>query len=305
MLDYGARLYDPLTARWNGVDALAEKYHSTSGYGYVAGNPINAVDLDGREVYYTRGGKRLGQIGSSTQVVVIDDQYAVRAKRIIDNFNNLSCTDETRYFDEINGCGGYLGMTEGELNYRAILSLMQSHESCAQKEVENGKYPCQATGDDKRYYRVNGNGYSTNLTSYPGSSAAGAYQFLPGTWSTVSSAAGLTDFSAKAQDKAAIYYINTSGGGNYARRGNVDNFTNKMKGKWVSLPGGSQSCPLVWEYPGKNKPRIAVKDIRGVQLTNCFTPKEAGDVFDYFKIQELNGNSIIATPKGVLPIYTH
>ncbi len=52
MLDYGARLYDPLTTRWNGVDALAEKYHSTTGYGYVAGNPINAVDPDGRRTLY-------------------------------------------------------------------------------------------------------------------------------------------------------------------------------------------------------------------------------------------------------------
>ncbi|MBL7785077.1 MAG: hypothetical protein JNM36_04180 [Chitinophagales bacterium] len=47
MLDYGARLLDPLTGRWNGVDALAERYHSSSGYGYVAGNPVLMVDPDG------------------------------------------------------------------------------------------------------------------------------------------------------------------------------------------------------------------------------------------------------------------
>ncbi|HNL07444.1 MAG TPA: RHS repeat-associated core domain-containing protein [Chitinophagales bacterium] len=45
MLDYGARLLDPLTGRWNGVDALAERYHSSSGYGYVAGNLINTIDI--------------------------------------------------------------------------------------------------------------------------------------------------------------------------------------------------------------------------------------------------------------------
>ena len=49
MLDYGARLYDPLTGRWNGVDALAEKYHSTTGYGYVSGNPVKFIDRDGRD----------------------------------------------------------------------------------------------------------------------------------------------------------------------------------------------------------------------------------------------------------------
>ena len=50
MLDYGARLYDPLTVRWNGVDALAERYSSFSTYGYVGGNPITRIDPDGRDV---------------------------------------------------------------------------------------------------------------------------------------------------------------------------------------------------------------------------------------------------------------
>ena len=47
MLDYGARLYDPLTGRWNGVDALAERYASSGTYNYVLGNPILMVDPDG------------------------------------------------------------------------------------------------------------------------------------------------------------------------------------------------------------------------------------------------------------------
>ena len=50
--NYGARQYDPLTARWNGVDALAEQYHSTTGYGYVGGNPISRIDPDGMRTWY-------------------------------------------------------------------------------------------------------------------------------------------------------------------------------------------------------------------------------------------------------------
>ena len=50
--DYGARQYDPLTARWNGVDALAEQYHTTTGYGYVGGNPISRIDPDGMRTVY-------------------------------------------------------------------------------------------------------------------------------------------------------------------------------------------------------------------------------------------------------------
>ena len=50
MYDYGARGYMPDLGRWGGVDALAERYYAWSGYNYVMGNPINAIDPDGRIV---------------------------------------------------------------------------------------------------------------------------------------------------------------------------------------------------------------------------------------------------------------
>ena len=45
--DFGARFYDPFTARWTTLDPLAGKYHSLSPYNYCAGNPVNLVDPDG------------------------------------------------------------------------------------------------------------------------------------------------------------------------------------------------------------------------------------------------------------------
>ena len=45
--DYGARQYNPVTARWDRVDPLCEKYYSVSPYGYCGDNPVNAVDADG------------------------------------------------------------------------------------------------------------------------------------------------------------------------------------------------------------------------------------------------------------------
>ncbi|WP_443946591.1 RHS repeat-associated core domain-containing protein [Pedobacter sp. AW1-32] len=42
--DYGARFYDPVIARWNVVDGLAENHYSTTGYNYVLSNPINTID---------------------------------------------------------------------------------------------------------------------------------------------------------------------------------------------------------------------------------------------------------------------
>ena len=48
LYDYGARLYDPLTARFTTSDPLCEKYYHISPYAYCAGNPVNFVDPDGR-----------------------------------------------------------------------------------------------------------------------------------------------------------------------------------------------------------------------------------------------------------------
>lgn len=47
--DYGARQYNPVTARWDRIDPLCEKYYNISPYAYCANNPVKYVDPDGRE----------------------------------------------------------------------------------------------------------------------------------------------------------------------------------------------------------------------------------------------------------------
>ena len=48
--DYGARQYNPVTARWDRVDPLCEKYYSISPYAYCGGNPVMHIDPDGRKI---------------------------------------------------------------------------------------------------------------------------------------------------------------------------------------------------------------------------------------------------------------
>ncbi len=50
--DYGARQYNPVTAHWDRVDPLAEKYYGISPYNYCGGNPVNAIDIDGMRINY-------------------------------------------------------------------------------------------------------------------------------------------------------------------------------------------------------------------------------------------------------------
>ena len=52
---YGARYYDPKISLWLGVDPLAEKYPNISPYAYVANNPINAIDPDGKKIVFAKG----------------------------------------------------------------------------------------------------------------------------------------------------------------------------------------------------------------------------------------------------------
>ena len=48
--DYGARQYNPITARWDRVDPLAEMYYPYSPYMYCLGNPNRYIDPDGKAV---------------------------------------------------------------------------------------------------------------------------------------------------------------------------------------------------------------------------------------------------------------
>ena len=51
LIDYGARQYNTTLTRWTTQDPMAEKYYGISPYMYCARNPINAVDINGEDIY--------------------------------------------------------------------------------------------------------------------------------------------------------------------------------------------------------------------------------------------------------------
>ncbi len=55
MLDYGARMMDPILGRFINVDPLAEKYPEMSPFVYTANNPIRYIDPDGMDWYEFEG----------------------------------------------------------------------------------------------------------------------------------------------------------------------------------------------------------------------------------------------------------
>ena len=46
--DYGARQYNPVTAHWDRMDPLCEKYYNLSPYNYCGNNPIRFIDPNGK-----------------------------------------------------------------------------------------------------------------------------------------------------------------------------------------------------------------------------------------------------------------
>ena len=62
--DYGARQYNPVTARWDRVDPLCEKYYSVSPYSYCANNPVRYIDPDGEKILFINGYWASGWIGN-------------------------------------------------------------------------------------------------------------------------------------------------------------------------------------------------------------------------------------------------
>ena len=75
------------------------------------------------------------------------------------------------------------------------------------------------------------------------STAAGAYQFLMGTWRECAAALALPDFSPASQDLAAVFLIRRRGALPDALAGRLDAAIAKCAKEWASLPGSPYGQP--------------------------------------------------------------
>lgn len=122
-------------------------------------------------------------------------------------------------------------------NLRAFLAVVRAGEG---------------TSDPDGYRRHYGGSHFDGWADHPRkvitagrwtSSAAGAYQFLSRTWEECARALGLTDFSPRSQDLAAVYLIRRRGALPDAMAGRLEAAIAKCAPEWASLPGSPYGQP--------------------------------------------------------------
>lgn len=114
-----------------------------------------------------------------------------------------------------------------------------------------------AEGVKHGYNTIFGNERSDDLKTHPNvkkeftqtdgkknsTTAAGRYQFLKGTWDSVSKKYGLSDFSPKNQDLAAVALILGRGALGDVMKGDFTKAVGKLGGEWASLPSSPYAQP--------------------------------------------------------------
>lgn len=75
------------------------------------------------------------------------------------------------------------------------------------------------------------------------STAAGAYQFILGTWRNARNALGLRDFSPESQDRAADWLLKQRGALDHIDAGRFTEAVQAARREWASLPGANWGQP--------------------------------------------------------------
>ena len=273
--DYGMRVSDPRLGRFLSVDPITKKYPELTPYQFASNTPIQGIDQDGLEVYYTASGALICKNGTSTQVRVVNDQF------VKDNYG------KSVLIKDMNANSRDVGMTNEELNTRAFLSTLKQTENNAEKPLPyntwNGfkKNGTPQTFTDKKYEDA-----PEEYADHPGpnpnhgkNSAAGAYQIMKGSWNQSDSKFyrskyGIKDFSSTSQDRFTLVLIKDKRNAlEEVKAGSLDEAIKKLAKEWRSLPG----------------PKTQFKSL---------TVDKVKAMFKQNVSNELNGNSNIALPVG-------
>jgi len=121
--DYGARMYDPATARWYSVDQMAEKYFENSNYVYTLNNPIIYIDPNGNEVEMCCDTFKGFLVGT------VDNLFGTNYRQSVSVSNTSDFNSGLDVADGVSFVGGSIMMMDGTKNIAAgTLTLATSAE---------------------------------------------------------------------------------------------------------------------------------------------------------------------------------
>jgi muramidase (phage lysozyme) len=132
----------------------------------------------------------------------------------------------------------------GETNMKAFLWLVRVAEGTSDDNGYRAMFGHRADrpklfttfADHPRIRHAYGAKYTT---------AAGAYQFLAGTWDDCRAKLGLLDFSPGSQDRAAVYLITRRGALDDVKEGRFVDAVRKCSLEWASLPFSPYGQPRI------------------------------------------------------------
>ena len=147
--DYGARQYNPVTARWDRMDPHGESYYPHSPFAYCGNNPVMLVDPDGMDWILCTGDKVYwygGELGDTSDEIMVynatsgykdEDQNIDFQSAGYQSFENMGPTPEGIYhinlkpdssrhakiYQKSNGSMDYIKSRDGgieQLSYDAV-----------------------------------------------------------------------------------------------------------------------------------------------------------------------------------------
>ncbi len=128
--DYGWRMYDASLGRWNVIDQLAVKYHTTSPYAFVANNPISRQEIDGR-YFDEKNEKKAAKIEKRAEMRA--DKLEARAEKM--EAKGKSSGDLRQRTTELRKSAGDIKNMRSDLNTEYKYGSLSSREGRSLKLV--------------------------------------------------------------------------------------------------------------------------------------------------------------------------
>jgi RHS repeat-associated protein len=139
--DYGFRIYNPRIAKFLSVDPLASSYPWWSTYAFAGNTPIQAIDLDGLEIYYSQSGEKIGTYSASTEIRVVNNDQLATATTEFATYNTALKTDPAATNEFLGGTLTTTGSVKFADYFTAVSDVLNNATLSAYSKV-NGVVKC-------------------------------------------------------------------------------------------------------------------------------------------------------------------